>query len=50
MGATTVSEVARELEQLAKQGNLAQSAIVLDRLKLEVNSAINAFTQLKLKS
>jgi HPt (histidine-containing phosphotransfer) domain-containing protein len=50
MGATTVSEVSRELEQLAKQGDLAQSAIVLERLKLEVNSAINAFTQLKLKS
>lgn len=50
MGATTASEVARELEQLAKQGDMTQSAATLERLKLEVNSAINAFAKLKLQS
>lgn len=48
MGATTASECARELEQLAKDGNLAQSQAALERLTLEVNSAIAAFTKLKL--
>ena len=50
MGAITVSDLARELEQLAKQNNLQQSAILLDRLKLEVNSAITAFARIRLSS
>ncbi len=50
MGATTVSGLARELEDLAKRSDLAQSAAVLERLKLEVNSAIAAFARIRLSS
>ena len=50
MGATTVSSLARELEQMAKQNDVAQSAAVMERLKLEVNSAIAAFAKIRLSS
>ncbi len=50
MGATTVCDLARELEDLAKRSDLAQSAAVLERLKLEVNSAIAAFARIRLSS
>ena len=47
MGAVTVSDIARELEQQAKQNNTAAFAGVLQRLTLEVNSAIAAFARMK---
>jgi HPt (histidine-containing phosphotransfer) domain-containing protein len=47
MGATTASEIARELEQHAKQHDLSQSVVVLERLRLEVNSAIATFAKMK---
>lgn len=47
MGATTVSSLARELELHAKQNELALSAAVLERLKVELNDAIAAFAKLK---
>ncbi len=40
MGATTAAEAAAELEQLSVQNDLAQAAPALQRLKLEVNTAI----------
>ena len=47
MGAATVSALARDLEQQAKQGDLASSAAVLARLKPELDGAIAALSQLK---
>lgn len=46
MGAMTASAVARDLEQLAKQGDFAQSAVLLERLKDEVGEAIADFGKL----
>ena len=50
MGAITVSDLARDLEQSAKQGDFAQSAALLERLQLELNSAITAFAKMRLSS
>ena len=47
MGATTVSELARELEQHAKQNDLAQSAAVLERLRPALSNTIAELARLK---
>jgi len=47
MGATTVTELARELELHAKQSDLAKASAVLERLRPEVRGTIADLAKLK---